>query len=133
MDSGAVRNVTPPTVFSDTFEKMEPKYYYGADGSPIPRYGKSKVRGENIKKGRVDIDFEVAKVSRPLASAGEMVRKNKRVVLEDLDSYAEHKRTSYRTPLRFDGNLFYLDLWVRVPEAIAEDLCKRASFARRAN
>ena len=93
----------------------------------------SKVRAENIQKKPLEMSFEVAKVSRPLASAGEMVRKNNRVVLDEHDSYIQNKKTGYKTPLRVVGNLFYLDIWVNVPQALAGDLVKRATVARRAN
>ena len=79
------------------------------------------------------MDVEVAKVTRPLASAGEIVRKNNRVVLDLPESYIQNKKTGYKTPLRIDGNLFYLDVWIKVPEPLADDLVRRVSFARRAN
>ena len=49
------------------------------------------------------------------------------------DSGIEDKRTQYGTPLRMKDNLFYLDLWVKLPEQLADDLIRRATFARRAN
>ena len=48
---------------------------------------------------------EVAQVTRPLASAGEIVRKNNRVVFDLPDSFIQNKRTGYKTPLRVDGNV----------------------------
>ena len=120
-------------MFSEKYEALPPKDYFGADGSPIPRYGQSKVAAETSRKKPVEMSVEVAKVARPLASAGEIVRKNNRVVLDLPESYIQNKRTGYKTPLRVDGNLFYLDLYVKVPETLANDLTKKVTFARRAS
>ena len=112
---------------------MSQRTIFGADGAPIPRLGEAKIKAENIQKKPIEMSFEVAQVSRPLASAGEIVRRKNRVVLDEDESYIQNKKTNYKTPLRFQGNLFYLDLWVRLPEQFADDLVKRTSFARRAN
>ena len=93
--------------------------YYGADGSAIANLGSQKVFGTDNHGSRISLDFDVAKISRPLASVAEMVKKNYRVIFDEGRSYIENKATGRWTPLRQEGNLFFLDIWVRVPEKLA--------------
>ena len=66
----------------------------------------------------ITLDFDVAKISRPLASAAELMEKNNRIVLDNDESYIESKSNGEWVPLRREGNMFYLDLWVQVPEQL---------------
>ena len=48
----------------------------------------------------------------------EAVENNHRVVFDEGHSYIENKTSGKLTPLRQEGNLFFLDLWVQVPERL---------------
>ena len=72
------------------------------------------------------MDFDVADVSRPLLSITEIISKKKhRVVYDDPVSYIEDKITGRRVNLRFQDNRFYLDVWVRIPNALQNNPCVR--------
>ena len=67
---------------------------------------------------RVTLDFYVADISRPLASGAKIMQKNNRIVLDNDAIYIDNKETGDWVPLRREGNLFFLDLWVQVPEKL---------------
>ena len=94
--------------------------YYGADGSAIPNLGAQKVSATNEAGKSIALEFDVAKISRPLASVAEIVKKDHRVVFDEDNSYIQHCKTRVWTPLRQEGNLFFLDLWVQVPESLTK-------------
>ena len=122
LDSGAVRHVTPAGIFSLTVRQTEKSksghMFYGANNSEIPNLGGQAVQGTAEDGTPVTLDFDVAKISRPLASAAELMEKNNRIVLDNDESYIESKVNGEWMPLRREGNIFFLDLWVQVPEKL---------------
>ena len=122
LDSGAVKHVTPASIFSLTVNPTEKSksghIFYGANNSEIPNLGGQAVKAQTEDGTPITLDFDVAKISRPLASAAEIMEKNNRIVLDNDSSYIESKDTSAWLPLRKEGNLFVLDLWVQVPETL---------------
>ena len=125
LDSGAVKHVTPANIFSVTTEPTEKSRsghnYFGADGSAIPNLGAQKTSASDESGRTIALEFDVAKISRPLASVAEIVKKDHRVVFEDGASFIQSKRTGTWTPLRQEGNLFFLDVWVQVPESLTSN------------
>ena len=81
--------------------------------------GAQKIFGADDQGSKISLEFDVAKISRPLASVAEIIKKNHRVVFDEGQSYIENNSNGKWTPLRQEGNLFFLDLWVRVPEKLA--------------
>ena len=68
------------------------------------------------------MDFDVADVSRPLLSRTEIIdKKRHRVVYDQPTSYIEDKVTGRKVELRHDDNLYFLDVWVRIPRALANN------------
>ena len=68
------------------------------------------------------MDFDVADVSRPLLSITEIIgKKRHRVVYDDPVSYIEDKISGRRVNLRFQDNLYFLDVWVRIPKSLANN------------
>ena len=125
LDSGAVKHVTPANIFSVTTEQTEKSRaghkYFGADGSPIPNLGGQKISASDDSGRTIALEFDVAKISRPLASVAEIVKKDHRVVFEDGASFIQSKKSGVWTPLRQEGNLFFLDVWVQVPESLTKN------------
>ena len=123
-DSGCVRHVTPKNIFSTDIMATERSKsghkYYGANNSPITNHGGQKAIGETGEGVHLTMDFDVADVSRPLLSiTGIIQKKRHRAVYDDPVSYIEDKVTGRRANLRFQDNLFFLDVWVKIPKALA--------------
>ena len=122
LDSGAVKHVTPASIFSLTVNPTEKSksghMCYGADNSEIPNLGGRAVKAQTEDGTPITLDFDVAKISRPLASAAEIMEKNNKIVLDNDSSYIESKDTGAWLHLRRDGNCVFLYLWVQVPEKL---------------
>ena len=72
VDSGACANVAPEGVFKladATTPKLDPKYF-GADGTPIVNLGALIAEGISEEGTELKIDFDLAKVTRPLLHDG---------------------------------------------------------------
>ena len=121
VDSGACANVTPAGIFSleKSLLKLEPKFF-GADGSPIKNLGSMAAAGTNEEGVAMKIDFDIAKVTRPLLSVHKMTSNGHKVIFDDSGGYIQVKGSSNRIKLRPEGRLFMLDLWVKVPQEIAD-------------
>ena len=79
-----------------------------------------KVAGETHEGVHLTMDFDVADVSRPLLSITEIIQKQRHRVVYDFPvSYIEDKTTGRNVNLRSDDNLYFLDVWVRIPKALA--------------
>ena len=65
------------------------------------------------------IDFDIAKVTRPLLSVHKMTSNGHKVVFNDAGGYIQVKGSNTKVNLRQEGRLFMLDLWVKVPREIA--------------
>ena len=63
----------------------------------------------------MQMPFEVANISRPLASVGKICKQNNQVVFDDIESYILNKKTGEKVILREDNLLYFLDIWVEVP------------------
>ena len=122
VDSGATANVTPKDIFSveiiPTPQSMANDNFYGADGGTIKNHGKQIAKGKSDSKDpmNITVEFDVADVSRPLGSVSKLVKKRHRVVFDDPISFIQNKVTGKKIDLREQGGLYFLDLWVQVPE-----------------
>ena len=68
------------------------------------------------------MDFDVADVSRPLLSITEIIQKKRhRVVYDYPTSYIEDTVTGRKVDLRYEDSLHFLDVWVRIPRALAKN------------
>ena len=101
--------------------------FYGANGKGIPNLGNQMVRAQNNKGDQVELQFNVANISRPLASVHEICERGHSVVLKKDSGYIQSDATGRKTELRVEGKLYFLDLWVQIPKKLAE----ASPFARR--
>ena len=67
------------------------------------------------------IDFDIAKVTRPLLSVFKMPADGHRVELTEKGGKTKGKGSSKKTPLRREGRLFTLDMWCKVPAKLARE------------
>ena len=121
VDSGACANVAPANVFkleNATLAHLEPKYF-GADGSPIANLGSHAAEGVTDEGVELKIDFDLAKVTRPLLSVFKMTAAGHRVLFNEHGGSVQIKGSNRKIQLRQEGRLFMLDLWCKVPSNIA--------------
>lgn len=73
------------------------------------------------------VEFDVVKVTKPLASVHSIAKMDNRVVFEEKGGYIQNVQSNTATALRLDGQLYYLDVWIQVPEdlVIASPLTKQ--------
>ena len=60
--------------------------------------------------------FQLADVTKPLASVRKMCGVGNRVVFDEAGSYIECKATGARTPIRKDEGTYVVDVYVQVPD-----------------
>ena len=135
MDSGSMANVTPPQIFSCLIQATDAsknkEKFHGADASPILNLGSQHVSGQSDSETpvNIDVDFEVANITRPLGSVSKLVKKKNIIVFDEGEgnSYIQNKTSGEKVSLREENGLYYLDVWVQVPE----DMVMNPSVARQ--
>ena len=125
VDSGSCRHVTPNGVFSlapkPSAGSAAKQKFYGADGSPIDDLGCVDVEGASGADS-MSLNLAVCNITRPLASVYEILEKGNDVVFsKKRGCYIQCASTGRKIPLRQDGKLFFLDLWVLVPADVARE------------
>ena len=98
--------------------KFEPKFF-GADGCPLENLGDFVAQGTSEEGIEMKIDFDIAKVTRPLLSVHKMTSNGHRVIFHDAGGYIQVKGTNTKVNLRQGGRLFMLDLYVNSPQEVA--------------
>ena len=110
----------------DTAALKAERDYFGADGTAIKNLGSQLIKGCDEKGNQIELKFDVAsKLTRPLASVFEIVQGDNEVVFSKTGGYIRNG-AGRKTPLRCEGKLWFLDVWVEVPKSIAT-----SPFARR--
>ena len=75
--------------------KLEPKFF-GADGSPLENLGELVAKGASEEGIEMKIDFDIAKVTRPLLSVHKMTSNGHKVIFHDTGGYISKSKA--RTP-----------------------------------
>ena len=132
MDSGATANVSPNKIFGISIEPTEASKakdtFFGVNGKPILNLGKQTAYGQTVDKVDFNIDFEICDISRPLGSVSKAAKAGNRFVIDHEEgSYMYNKPTKKKIPLREEGGLYFLDLWILVPD----DMEPPQPFARQ--
>ena len=118
MDTGATTNASPNGVFGPKVKPVpedEKDNLYGADNTEILMLGTQKGRGTSAEDDTWEIDFDIAKISRPLGSVSKLLKKNHRAMFDEGKSYIQNKVHMKKTKLREEGGFVCLDLVVEVP------------------
>ena len=77
-----------------------------ATGQVTKSLGKNTVNFD-INGIAAGVNMEVLKISKPIVSAGKMVRSGRRIVLDEHDSFIEDRKTGKRIPVEFTrGDVF---------------------------
>ena len=129
VDSGACSHVTPPNLFAILGPKSttEKPKFFGADGSPIENFGECPVEAVLDDNTKMNTLFNVAKITRPLLSVTQMTSNGHQVIFGKDESFVRIANSNKGIKLRKDGQLWMLDMWVKVPEEIA----RTSPFARQ--
>ena len=105
-----------PWRFSQLTNPKVAKTYYAADGSPINNLGAQDVNAIDENGQTIRLQFDICNITKPLASVYTIANKGNEVVFRDDGGYIKNVATGKQTPLRLEGKLYYLDLWLEVPE-----------------
>ena len=93
------------------------------DPSPLLSFpenlGTQTVKGASGYGYAPTASFDVAKITRPLASASEIFRKDYKVVFDSQGSYIQNKRDGNVINFRQEGALYFLDLCFHVLEELS--------------
>ena len=122
VDSGACAHVSPPGISGITEQKeanIKGKCF-AADGSPIDEFGKLTVNAVLEGGTKLATSFDIVNITRPLLSVNQMVANGHNVVLGRDRNYIQVAGSNRRIPLRPEGKLYMLDLWVRIPADVAQ-------------
>ena len=89
LDSGACRHVAPKGILSLSIDPTErSKDGHSCcrpSGDPIPNLGEQKVKAQSDSGQQINVAFSIAKVTRPLMSVSEMIKKKKESYLMTTD------------------------------------------------
>ena len=120
-DSGAADCVLPASIFQEVPLKVDgPKVgrkYTAADGKHICNLGVRTLVGHTAEGHKRKIDFEVAEVTKPLASFSKITKAGHRIILDNdvgAGGYIENKTTGERTGLYLENDVYLFDLYVDV-------------------
>ena len=58
------------------------------------------------------MELQIADVQKTLGSVKKMCNAGNRVVFDEAGSYIEHKASGKRTPIKDEGNGYYVSLWM---------------------
>ena len=121
VDSGACAHVALPGVFGNLSpqDKITKGKYFAADGSPIDELGHQTINAVLEGGTELQTSFDIAKITRPLLSVSQMTMNGHHVVFGKDHSYLQLNGSGRRIPLRAEGRLYMLDMWVKVPLDIA--------------
>ena len=121
VDSGACTNVSPSKIAAVVEAnpiKMKAKLF-AANGSPIDNLGSLKVEGATEEGVELSVDFDIAKITRPLLPVFQMISNGHNVLFSKDDNYMQLKGSNQKAHFRKKGRLLMVDLWVLVPPEIA--------------
>ena len=83
-----------------------------ATGQVTKSLGKKTVNFD-INGIAASVNMEVLKISKPIVSAGKMVRSGRRIVLDEHDSFIEDKKTGKRIPVELTrGDVFEISAYM---------------------
>lgn len=131
IDSGAAETVCNPETGSDynlveTQASKSGQHWVSASGDPIMNYGERKVVLATNSGDLKTMRYQVADVTKPLASVARICQAGHRVVFDSDGSYIEDKGTGHREWLREHNGTYVMDTWI-MPAKQAEMMMMRMS------
>jgi hypothetical protein len=120
VDSGAVATVIPavPGIEVKPSEASRAgRCYQTADGGEIPNLGEQRLRGYTDELQPCSITAQVADVMMPLLSVACVSEQGNTFHFGAKAGYIQHVASGRVTRLAKRGKLYYLRMWVELPEA----------------
>ena len=119
VDSGAGANVLPrdavPFIpIRENDKSRAGKGFVGAGGEKIKNYGEKRFVVQTEEGHERGTNWQIADVRRPLMSVGKMTQAGNEVRLSHADPHILNKKTGEITKLRREGNVYVVDLWIKV-------------------
>lgn len=123
VDSGACAHVSPPNIFgrSKSSDVVTKGKHFAADGSPIDCMQSLSVNAVLEGGTEMTTQFDIAKITRPLLSANQIVANGHNLVFGKNESYIQVAGTKHWIYLRPEGKLYMLDMWVKLPTDVARE------------
>ena len=139
VDSGAVDNVIPedelPFVPMDPSERSKSgRGFRGPGGDHIPALGQKTVAVKTAEGQSRKTKWNVCPVKRALASVAKMNEAGNSVHLTAKSPHILNEKTGEKTAFWKEGNVYVMDLWVRIPDppGVAKSKEWQAAMTNRA-
>jgi hypothetical protein len=115
VDSGSAEHAMPSKSFDKVPAVKGPKYgrkYLTANGEKIANEGEKVLKMQTATGMPIGVRWQMTKVVKPLLSVKKLSAGGNVVVLEE-ENPRIIDRNGYVTPLRCQGGVFVVDLWVK--------------------
>ena len=119
MDSGAVvhaigkKHLPTGTQIRQTEMSRQGGYYSAANGSRVYNEGVARLQGQVAGGHTVGLDWQVAKVEKPLISTHLLSQAGNTVTYTGTGGYIENDSTKDRIPFTKENGSYVLDIWVK--------------------
>lgn len=115
VDSGSAEHALPSKSFDKVPTTKGPKFgrkYLTADGGKIANEGEKVLKMQTATGMPIGVRWQMTKVVKPLLSVRKLSAGGNTVILEEKNPRIID-RNGYVTPLRCQGGVFVVDLWVK--------------------
>ena len=117
MDSGAAETVAPPTMaptvrIRPSAGSMRGQHYVSASKQRLPNLGQQTISAVTSEYNRAAMTFQIADVSRPLTSVGEVCDRGNFVLFGPKGGYILPLEGGSRTCFERTGGIYELGLWL---------------------
>ena len=121
IDSGAAETVGPPEMAPHL--KVRPsagsergQHYISASKQRIPNLGQHTLHALTDDYSPAAMTFQIAAVSRPLTSVGELCDSGNVVAFGPKGGFIQNVASGHKTRFPREGGIYVMDLWIKTPE-----------------
>ena len=131
MDSGAINSVAPASVstvpLAESKGSLNGMQYHTADGTRIPNLGQKTLAAISDEGTPISQTFQIAEISRPLTSVGELADAGNVVVFGRKGGYVYNVDSGRRLDFSREHGVYLLRTWIQEPSQDENN----PSFARQ--
>ena len=130
MDSGAIHSVASPSVgkgtpVQESHGSINGLQYHTADGTRIPNLGQKTLEVVTEGGQRMNQTFQMAEVTRPLSSVGEIADKGNAIVFGRRGGFIHNLATGHRLSFSREQGVYLLKTWLQEPNDKQADVFPR--------